>query len=163
MRNRRIWRKRWKDDAVSPVIATILMVAITVVLAAVLYVVVTTILINPETKPNVSLSSGMRTKNAGEWKINVESVSWTEDIAEFKIAVLNGTDIAIEATSLTIVKESGASGGGLTITFKEPNSDDSLNAGDYFILSGTDQISDYTVEIHYKTQGKASVNGEIKQ
>lgn len=37
---KRTWKKRAEDEGVSPVIATILMVAITVVLAAVLYVMV---------------------------------------------------------------------------------------------------------------------------
>ena len=40
MRWKMRYLKRWKEDAVSPVIATILMVAITVVLAAVLYLLV---------------------------------------------------------------------------------------------------------------------------
>jgi flagellin-like protein len=39
-----IFKRKWKDDAVSPVIATILMVAITVVLAAVLYLLVSGLL-----------------------------------------------------------------------------------------------------------------------
>jgi flagellin-like protein len=50
---------RRNKNAVSPVIGTILMVAITVVLAAVLYVMVTGLVTNPgETKPTVSLSVG---------------------------------------------------------------------------------------------------------
>jgi len=44
---RKVWAMRKNEEAVSPVIATILMVAITVVLAAVLYVLVLNLIIPP--------------------------------------------------------------------------------------------------------------------
>ena len=44
---RKVWAMRKNEEAVSPVIATILMVAITVVLAAVLYVMVLTFILPP--------------------------------------------------------------------------------------------------------------------
>lgn len=163
MKPKIIWKKRWKEDAVSPVIATILMVAITVVLAAVLYMLVTVFFFDQPTKPNINLGDGRPTGVDGEWKINVNSIDRPEDLSRYKIAILNGTDVAIEATPLETVKESGVSSGGLTLRYKEPNSDDTLNAGDYFILGGTDSTSDYIIEIHYMNQGKASTGGEIEQ
>ncbi|MCK5038821.1 MAG: type IV pilin, partial [Thermoplasmata archaeon] len=63
-----IWRIRKDSEGVSPVIATILMVAITVVLAAVLYVMV----IGIEPPDNVT---------AGTWN-SVESTSQTSARAE---------------------------------------------------------------------------------
>ena len=55
---RKSWIIRKDEKAVSPVIATILMVAITVVLAAVLYVMVTGLLTGPgASKPQVTVAS----------------------------------------------------------------------------------------------------------
>ncbi len=53
---KKIWKMKKSKEAVSPVIATILMVAITVVLAAVLYVMVMGFGSNPDTNPTMSLS-----------------------------------------------------------------------------------------------------------
>ena len=67
---KKIWKIRKDKEGVSPVIATILMVAITVVLAAVLYVMV----IGIGTPPELA--------GAGSWT-EVEAVSETEGIATF--------------------------------------------------------------------------------
>ena len=65
--------KRKKDSGVSPVIATILMVAITVVLAAVLYVMVSGFTHSPGTANSAGLTSSQNT--TGIYTINVNSVS----------------------------------------------------------------------------------------
>ncbi len=49
---KKIWKMKKSKEAVSPVIATILMVAITVVLAAVLYVMVMGFGSNPDEQPD---------------------------------------------------------------------------------------------------------------
>ncbi len=64
--------KRRKDSAVSPVIATILMVAITVVLAAVLYVMVGGFTHNPGTANSVGMSP---TNETYGWNVQIVKVS----------------------------------------------------------------------------------------
>jgi flagellin-like protein len=71
---KKMWKMRKDKSAVSPVIATILMVAITVVLAAVLYVMVMGFGGNGGSTPTASLSSAPTT-TAHQYKITVLSVS----------------------------------------------------------------------------------------
>ena len=82
-----------KDEAaVSPVIATILMVAITVVLAAVLYVMVSG-LINPigGTKPLVEFSSVDQAASPGNATFSVLSASQTNAPVSYKVNLQIGT------------------------------------------------------------------------
>lgn len=70
--NSKKFAKRMKDSGVSPVIATILMVAITVVLAAVLYVMVSGF----THSPGAANSAGMtNSQGSTSWTITVSSVS----------------------------------------------------------------------------------------
>ena len=71
--NSKKFAKRKKDSGVSPVIATILMVAITVVLAAVLYVMVSGFTHSPGTAESAGLSSSNTA--SGQWTITITSVS----------------------------------------------------------------------------------------
>jgi len=75
---------RKDDKAVSPVIAVILMVAITVVLAGVLYVWVTTF--NTPTPPPSSVSLSINEKAYG-WEIEVISVSGTFNLEDAKFRI----------------------------------------------------------------------------
>ena len=69
------------DDGVSPVIAVILMVAITVVLAAVLYVWAASFLEQGESAP---IATFFTEKNSGgKWHVEVIKVSKQEDLAGF--------------------------------------------------------------------------------
>ncbi len=71
--NSKKFAKRMKDSGVSPVIATILMVAITVVLAAVLYVMVSGFTHSPGTANSAGLTSSNTAANT--WTISVTSAS----------------------------------------------------------------------------------------
>lgn len=89
---KKIWAVRKDSDAVSPVIATILMVAITVVLAAVLYVMVLGFGGSSTTTPAATYSK--TTITAGQ-KITIVSitktdVSWTD----VKVQLADGTNFA---------------------------------------------------------------------
>jgi flagellin-like protein len=79
-----MFKRVWKDEeAVSPVIATILMVAITVVLAGVLVVYMNQFQLNNDPPTNASSVAtpfsnpvdGSRTSNGGGWSVKVISVS----------------------------------------------------------------------------------------
>ncbi|MDD1768222.1 MAG: type IV pilin N-terminal domain-containing protein, partial [Methanomassiliicoccales archaeon] len=83
---KKIWTVRRDAEAVSPVIATILMVAITVVLAAVLYVMVLGFGGNTNVAPTLDLS---RTNYANGYKMTCTAP--TEDVAWADVTVqLNG-------------------------------------------------------------------------
>ena len=89
---KKIWAVRKDSDAVSPVIATILMVAITVVLAAVLYVMVLGFGGSSTTTPAATYQKN--TITAGQ-KITIVSitktdVSWTD----VKVQLSDGTNFA---------------------------------------------------------------------
>ena len=86
------WIIRKDEKAVSPVIATILMVAITVVLAAVLYVMVTGLLTGGTAKPVVSLTS--ETAGATQYSVDVGDSQPAETLASFRaILFVNNTEI----------------------------------------------------------------------
>ncbi len=83
--------KRRKDSAVSPVIATILMVAITVVLAAVLYVMVGGFTHNPGTAQSAGMNEGTGTA-AGSYVVTISSVSASNiQVSGLKIVVSGAT------------------------------------------------------------------------
>ncbi|MEW5760170.1 MAG: type IV pilin N-terminal domain-containing protein [Candidatus Thermoplasmatota archaeon] len=67
----RLVKKAWgAEEGVSPVIATILMVAITVVLAGVLIVYLPTLQKTEKAKPTVSFR--VTVKDNGDWKVTIE-------------------------------------------------------------------------------------------
>jgi len=84
---RKIWLIRKDQEAVSPVIATILMVAITVVLAAVLYVMVSGLLGGGSTTGAKSVGLTV-TQTGNSWVMLVSSVS--------------ASGIALSATTISI-------------------------------------------------------------
>jgi archaeal type IV pilus assembly protein PilA len=92
------------EAAVSPVIATILMVAITVVLAAVLYVMVSGLLTPVgSNKPVLTFSSPNLTTSPGNATISVADTSQAVGPANYKVNLqvgsLTGTAIAMPTTS----------------------------------------------------------------
>ena len=101
-----VWHKN--DDAVSPVIGTILMVAITVVLAAVLWLMVSGMLKTEESeKTTVNLASpqvSQSTTNTSRWDVRIDinkitpkddKVQWTE----VKILVKSSTGSVLQAAT----------------------------------------------------------------
>lgn len=97
-----IMKKSWKDrKGVSPVIATILMVAITVVLAAVLYVMVMGFGGEENQTPTVAL--GSRAVSGG-YEVYVISVSGGEiAIGNVEAIVVSGGGEDVEAGTVTSV------------------------------------------------------------
>jgi len=82
-----------KDDrAVSPVIATILMVAITVVLAAVLYVMVSGLITGPGAQKPLVTFSGVTKLNAVTWSFSVASAQPAVAVSNYKVNFGIGTN-----------------------------------------------------------------------
>lgn len=129
---------RKDEQAVSPVIATILMVAITVVLAAVLYVMVSGLLTGPgPSKPFVTFSAAQLA--SGNATISVAQVSQTVAPSSYRVNLQVGTNTG---TAQAMPTSSGSFAsvtvGGTTyrIYWTDIGGDVTLNAGDTFRVSG---------------------------
>ena len=132
---------RKDEQAVSPVIATILMVAITVVLAAVLYVMVSGLIGGTTTssKPAVTLTIS-KTSNGAD--ILVAGIQPTAAPSNFKVNLENvgsasfGAAIAMPTVSNTNVTVTvpTTSGTLFYITWQNPGGSGTLSQGDHFVV-----------------------------
>jgi flagellin-like protein len=155
-----IWKKR--EDAVSPVIATILMVAITVVLAAVLYVMV------------IGFGGGGGSTPAGSWTEVGATTSTTAKLTfgafttevqpiDIKIFVTaNGTAAGSITFSANTNPTMTWTGGPGTVTYFDYNPAGGLiNSGDYLTLSGLTSGFQYSVEVfHSPTEATVAMTGD---
>lgn len=161
---KKIWKIRKDTKAVSPVIATILMVAITVVLAAVLYVMVMGFGGGGETAPTGDFSGAQKTGTYTE-KLIFGPFSKDTQPTDIKIVVQNGTD------SYTYTFSSDGSGSLETtsgdpgiryINYTDLAGDSKISSGDYLTILFDDEASGsytFTVSIVYIATG--DVIGDI--
>jgi len=162
------WTVRKDSDAVSPVIATILMVAITVVLAAVLYVMVLGFGTETNQTPTSSFS---KTSITNGWRFTYatvnEDVSW-DDIT---VTIIAGSSVwtwsNITAADLDgdvpLMKNYGtAVAGGLTVTLKimDLSGNGKVNGGDYLELTATSfsGSTDYELRVMYEPTNQPMVS-----
>ncbi|MDD1769970.1 MAG: type IV pilin N-terminal domain-containing protein [Methanomassiliicoccales archaeon] len=123
---KKMWKTRRKTEAVSPVIATILMVAITVVLAAVLYVMV------------MGFNTGGNTPTIGLTKDPGSAAN------SYRVSILTVSSTTIKSTDLTIiVTPSGTTQSAWHVTGT------TLGAGDYFYVNSTVAGTTYSVVLKY--------------
>src|SRR3970040_843400 len=142
MKNVRLIRK--DESAVSPVIATILMVAITVVLAAVLYVMVSGLISGPGTTPVSMGVSVSRSGDGANWIMLVSSTPAGKAYASTTLAIFK-SDGSVNL-SATVTATNGCS------VSKVTASATSVQVGDrilcktaWYGLDSDYQISDGTV------------------
>jgi flagellin-like protein len=132
-----VWRS---EEGVSPVIAVILMVAITVVLAAVLYVMVSGMLGSTNTTPTVSMDWAEDDYNPGNYTGNVVSISGVKALRAGDVTVAVTHDGSSNSENLDVLR--GASelsiGSGFTLDYVDINSDQMLGAEDNFVITGGD-------------------------
>jgi flagellin-like protein len=155
---RKVYKKR-DEDAVSPVIATILMVAITVVLAAVLYVMV--IGMGGGTSKTAPAGSVTFTQlTATAQKITFGTFSPAPAPTEIKVILTPsgaGTPIEMSITSppvasLTNVTQDGTVVGlaaGWVTYYDYQATGNAVNAGDYLSVYGLTAGTTYTVTIFH--------------
>ncbi len=132
---------RKDEQAVSPVIATILMVAITVVLAAVLYVMVSGLIGGTTTssKPAVTLtisktSTGADILVAGiqptaapsNFKVNLENVGTTTFGTAVNMPTLTNTNVTVTVAGTSFY-----------VTWQNPGGSGQVSQGDHFIVKWT--------------------------
>ena len=112
---------RGEEKAVAPVVAEILLVAITVILAAVLYIVVIRMtIIDP-----VDSVSGTITKVSDGWIFSC--ISGTKNFHESMTSISVQSEIGESKIYATLLQDCNGSNG---ITFYDNNNDHKLNAGD---------------------------------
>lgn len=151
-----LMKKNWKNrKGVSPVIATILMVAITVVLAAVLYVMVMGFGGEPSSVPTGEFKTPEKISDSDTeriYRVQVLSISEAKEIGDMKFSIAGDgkTDVigvAEDSTGLTVT--------GLTsVTFTDLNGDGKVSTGDYFTVTITPESEGntavtYTVGLSY--------------
>ncbi|MGD1061266.1 MAG: type IV pilin N-terminal domain-containing protein [Methanomassiliicoccales archaeon] len=138
-----MWKTRKNKEAVSPVIATILMVAITVVLAAVLYVMVMGFGGGSTQTPTGSFSS-TRT-GSGAYTVTLLSIS--------KNNVQNST------LTIVVTPSTGVTIKGMYVA--DASANHYIGAGDYMTLSGLITGSTYTITLKYNPTGNAIASTQI--
>jgi archaeal type IV pilus assembly protein PilA len=122
MEDLKMMKKIWKNrSGVSPVIATILMVAITVVLAAVLYVMVMGFGGSTPQAPAATLTK------SGSDKVIV-NINPATDLGDMRFS-FGATAVAMN--------DAGETANGLTVAFVDVGGDGKVTSGDYFTISGT--------------------------
>ena len=151
---RKSWIIRKDEKAVSPVIATILMVAITVVLAAVLYVMVTGLIGGGGGTAAPALTFTTDTPSAGVWTAEV-AVSRAVGLSSYKISLINMTSGAIIIPETALTNTFSQTAAGVTLAFQDIASPSSqqLNGGDKFRLSGIVSPHRYTLNIVWTASG----------
>ena len=167
---KRIWKTRRNEEAVSPVIATILMVAITVVLAAVLYVMV------------IGFGGGGGSTPAGAWNsvapLNQTAGkmvfgAFTEDVQPLDLKLFVTINNAAAGT-ITIPSNTGTpapvlmnwvGGPGATAKYFDYNpAGGEINSGDYITLDGLVSGSVYSFEVfHVPTDATVTMTGANSQ
>jgi flagellin-like protein len=158
-------KKIWRKDGVSPVIATILMVAITVVLAAVLYVMVIQLGGGPPDNPPAYSWYSVDATSRTEGKMVFGQFSYEVRPLDIEVRIkANGSEIG----SLTIptndgappqnVSWSGAPNGASAIYYDYRATGGSVNQGDYIELSGLSPGTMYSFEVfHNPTESIATL------
>lgn len=135
---------RRNEKAVSPVIATILMVAITVVLAAVLYVMVSGLIGTGTTgAPTADMIASSTPEG---YELEVAPPSRSEGLSAYKISVLKDntpwTNMPVVVSGGMAIKNAG---GDEWLNFTDLTSDSKLTGGDFFTLEDLTSGSKYEV------------------
>jgi len=157
-----MWKFRKDSKAVSPVIATILMVAITVVLAAVLYVMVSGYGGGGETAPTGDFSGATKDSTYVE-KLTFGPFSKDTKPTEIKLVIGNGTTTPVTYTfgsdttgTLSVASGSTPDPGIDYVNYTDLGGDNKVSNGDYisidFDAAGTGGNS-FVVSIIYIATG----------
>lgn len=165
---KKYWAIRKDAEAVSPVIATILMVAITVVLAAVLYVMVLGFNPGGGSTPSLQITARTSISNPTGYKFAMTGPTQTVTWTDFSVIMQTGADSqtwdnALQ-TSLTgsgvQTQQLGAkalgAGGSFFVNVTDLGGNGAIDNGDYFTITGPFASgTSYTVLLLYEpTKGK---------
>ena len=138
------------EKGVSPVIAVILMVAITVVLAAVLYVMVTGLIGGGgQAKPVVSFTQTRI--ESGTVIIDIADIDRQFTLDNFGMLLRNDSN-AVGSQDPIVSGPPGATSGNATVTFEDLPGDGQgyVSAGDRFTMTGFRVSSSYELTLLYR-------------
>lgn len=96
-------------------------------------------------------------EDSGTWLVEVYSVSDLKSLSSFEVVLMKNGSLAIIADSLDAVGSicSGSPG----MSFVDVQGDGKLNGGDWFVVCGTDSVSEYQVQIFWRPTGN-KVSGD---
>ncbi|RJU89306.1 MAG: type IV pilin [Candidatus Poseidoniales archaeon] len=122
------------DEAVSPVIATVLLLAITVLLSSMVFVMMASTLDNVE-KAKPKVSSSVRALSNGYHVITITSIDQSIDPAKLEWFIVNNSgQSSIEHTGF--VNDPDVYGTvGTNISFHDRDAGWSMTKGDYFVIN----------------------------
>jgi len=154
---KKIWKIRKDSEAVSPVIATILMVAITVVLAAVLYVMVMGFGGTGAQTPTGAFTTATKTSSTTE-KILFGTISPDTKFIDCKLVVdpADAASATWNMASGTATWNFNATAPILTVTYTDMGADGKISVGDYITISqasGSLASGDWIVTLLYTSTG----------
>ncbi|OGS51023.1 MAG: hypothetical protein A3K65_05915 [Euryarchaeota archaeon RBG_16_68_12] len=139
---------RRDGHAVSPVIATILMVAITVVLAAVLYVMVSAFIIRPPDIGTMTVSVRQRGQN---WSVEVVQAQ-TNPVPASTFLLVKDPNGALRLARTPWASLTQASWGANKAFYQDANpADPTIRTGDSLLLSAAAYPAGSTIEISSDT------------
>ena len=149
--------RKWVKDktGVSPIIAIILMVAITVVLAATIYVWVTGFGTHSKGPEEASVTCQLVGSNTLKFTLTKAAGNGTYLDGEFAIYVTNASDPTNEYYYISSTSSSAPTGG----SWKLAGSDNNWDVGEAIYLSGLDQGYTWTYSVEIK--GTTVASGEI--
>lgn len=142
---KKMWKIRKDSKAVSPVIATILMVAITVVLAAVLYVMVMGFGGGEAQTPTGSFTVAEK-QDSGVYRLKIGEVTPETNWNETTLAIAGSNSDKLDPTATSI------SVGSYFLNVTDLAGDDKISQGDYIEVS-TLSSGDYTANLIYGATG----------
>lgn len=129
---------RKKEEGVSPVIAVILMVAITVVLAAVLYVMVSGMMTTTSTTPTGALDFTESTQTTGQYTGSFVSLSKSVKMSDAQVTITDDSLGASDSINDLSADNNATVTGGITLQYTDNNNNKKIDGGDTIRVSNAD-------------------------
>jgi flagellin-like protein len=130
----------WKDrEGVSPVIAVILLVAMTVVLVAVLYYSVSGMIDETQITPVAALGFKEHETIEGQYTGGVVSISYktfTKDVSMTIVDVDSGSSEVIQPLTNGASASAGPAGSEITVTYQDEGKQGILDSSDVIFITG---------------------------
>jgi flagellin-like protein len=130
----------WKDrEGVSPVIAVILLVAMTVVLVAVLYYSVSGMIDETKVTPVAALGFKEHETIEGQYTGGVVSISYKTFIDDVSITIVDvdsGDSSVIQPLTDGASDSAGPAGSEITVTYQDEGKQGILDSSDVFFITG---------------------------
>lgn len=145
----KVWRN---EEGVSPVIAVILMVGITVVLAAVLYVMVSGMMTSTNITPTVSMI--WKENDPGNYSGSVVSISGSSalNLDDVIVVVTHEGETDSNTCEWLVADNNKLVAGDFTLDYVDNNGDAQVGGDDDFIVTGG-QKGDIIRLVHAQTNG----------